>query len=94
MAQMDGSPVLVNDAVFDTQYGTGEVEQILIDNRFTVLFSGLNRRVTYNGSGLSARFQVRTLFWHDPIIAVPAKSDANWLKIKQIATVLVSALRA
>lgn len=91
---MDGSPVLVGDVVYDTLYGAGVVEQILVDNRFVVTFSGANLRHTYHDSGVGSRFKVRSLYWHDPVFAIPAKSDTGWQKIRTICLAVVAAMRA
>lgn len=94
MHTLDGEQVVVGDFLYDTQYGRGQVEQLLVDNRVVVLFSGLNRRHVYNSEGVGTRFHVRTLYWHDPIIVVPAKSDTGWLKIQQVCLAVIAALRA
>ncbi|MFZ1491126.1 MAG: hypothetical protein WAS51_14405 [Ilumatobacteraceae bacterium] len=93
--QMDGYPVLVNDRVYDTQYGWGEVEQLLVDNRAAVVFTvgSKSLRHVYDANGVGTRFKTRTLYWHDPIIAVPAKSDNGWTKIQQICRAVVDTLR-
>lgn len=91
--QMDGATVNVGDRVYDTAYGPGVVEQLLVDSRFVVMFSTVSRRQTYSTSGTGVRFPTRTLFWHDPIIAVPAKDDTGWLKIQQICRAVVETLR-
>lgn len=91
--QMDGATLSVGDKVYDIAYGPGEVEQLLVDNRFVVVFSTVSRRQTYLTSGTGVRFPTRTLYWHDPIIAVPAKNDTGWLKIQQICRAVVETLR-
>ena len=93
--QMDGYSVQINDRVFDTQYGWGVVEQHLVDNRFVVGFTvgAKYLRHVYSTTGVGTRFKTRTLFWHDPIIVVPAKPDNGWLKIQQLCRAVVETLR-
>jgi len=76
-ATLDNEPVAVGDKVFDVCYGPGTVEELLVEDRFRVSFS-LNRFVVFNGDGIAARFPRRTLYWHDPVVAAPMKSDEHW----------------
>lgn len=92
---MDGYEVAVGDRVFDLTNQWGTVEQLLVDNRFVVVFSEgtTYRRITYSTSGISSRFRARTLYWHDPILVAPAKPDTGWLKIQQVCRAVIDALR-
>ena len=90
---MDGHHVVVGDAVYDVLHGSGEVFEILVDKNFRVRFGAANVHHTYGESGHGVRYRARTLFWHNPIIAVPSKTDTGWQKIREICTAVVNTLR-
>lgn len=93
MATMDGSSVAVGDAVYDTIYSDGEVFEITLDNRIKVRFPD-GREMTYTTAGVSVRFGARTLYWKDPVIAVPLKTDTKWDQARDLCTAIVGVLRA
>lgn len=92
MASMDGSPVLVGDSVYDTAYGTGTVAELMSVDRFRVSFPQ-GRTYVYSDAGVNTRFTIRTLFWRNPVIAVPAKNDNAWTAISAVCSAVVSAMR-
>jgi len=74
--KMDNEPVVIGDRVFDVIFGSGTVDRIIEgENRFWVLVANRNECYDNNGNG---RFGVRTLYWQNPFIIAPHKSDAGW----------------
>lgn len=91
--ELDGYEVNLGDTVFDVVYGMGTVKELLADGRFRVYFAGKNRFV-YGSDGRRVDAKTRrTLYWHDPVIAVPAKDDISWTKLRQLATALIEVMR-
>jgi hypothetical protein len=82
---LDGSPVVIGDAVFDVVFGAGTVRQVS-DTRITVLFANQPAR-TYAGNGVSTVLQARTLYWADPMQSLPPP-----LKDAQHRTILANAV--
>lgn len=70
---MDNFPVFQGDLVHDLVYGIGTVEKVMsAENRFVVTFGSRTLSYRQNGSG---PFTTRTLFWHNPVMGAPPKSD-------------------
>jgi hypothetical protein len=90
---MDGDPVLLNDMVHDTALGNGRVVELLLDNRFVVQFYPSQRRVTYRTDGVAANRQHRSLYWHDPVLLIPTKSEPRWLLIRRMCMGIVTEMR-
>lgn len=90
---MDGDVVLVGDTVFDVLFGTGTVTELLVDDRFRVKFPNKNQPMTYSTTGIGVRYSERTLYWHDPVITIPFKSEPKWLALRPVVTDLVNSLR-
>lgn len=91
---LDGETVDLGDRLFDLVHGQGVVvETYALSNQFRVEF-GNDKRVVYDGVGMSRFFRTRTLYWHDPMIALPVKSDRGWLRIKNICAAVVREMRA
>jgi len=93
MASMDSFPIIVGDNVHDTAYGPGRVVTLMSGNRFQVAFPQ-GRSYVYNDGGVNSRFTIRTLFWRDPVIAVPTKTDDDWTAIRNVCSAVVAAWRA
>lgn len=90
--EMDGSPLNVDDVVYDVTLGEGRVEQLLVDGRFTVKFAGVNRSLAFDSRGVTSAYRVRTLFWRNPVLVVPLKDDAQWTKAMAVCRVVVEAM--
>jgi hypothetical protein len=95
MAQhmLDSDEVLLGDTVFDVVYGTGTVTELLADKRFRVTFAG-NKRFVYREDGVRVDSKGRrTLYWHDPVVAIPVKDDISWTKLRQLMTAVLEVVR-
>lgn len=91
---MDGEAVKIGDEVYDILFGTGTVYELTVDNRLKVRFSGVGREGIYNTSGVSGRWNARTLYWRDPVLVPPVKSDANWTRIRAICLAVITEFRS
>lgn len=74
---MDGSPVIKGETVYDTAFGVGVVSTLLPDKTFVVKFLD-GRQAGYALNGTTNRFNVRTLYWHNPVVIAPPKETKNW----------------
>jgi hypothetical protein len=90
---MDGSPVRNGDTVYDVVYGAGQVVELLVDGRFVVALSGGSRRIVFDERGFSKMSRARTLYWHNPFLIVPGKSDADWDRLRRVVGALVAEMR-
>ncbi|ETD67430.1 hypothetical protein V757_11435 [Pelistega indica] len=82
---MDGSPILLNDLVWDLLLGTGKVVAINADGSFDVEFG--TRQATYQAGGMLAG--VKRLYWANPIQFVPPKQETKkWQIIKNVIELL------
>ena len=89
--KLDNEPLLIGDRVFDIVFGIGTVDKILDqENRFWVIIGDRNESYDSNGNG---RFNVRTLYWHNPFIIAPHKSDAKWELMGRIIEAVSGILR-
>lgn len=85
--KLDGEDILPGDAVFDIVYGPGYVHRI--DNNTQAFFVRFgNRSAGYRPDGVSERAQRRTLYWQDPVVFVPAKSQAKWALLLRMTRAL------
>ena len=91
-ATMDDFDVNIGDVVYDTAYGQGTVKAILTGNRFQVAFPD-GRNYVYTGAGVNSRFTVRTLYWRNPVFAIPEKDEDRWLHVQNVCRAVVSAIR-
>ena len=78
--------VVVGDVVYDLMEKEGTVT-IVGESEISVRF-GNNRTYSYNKTGkrvgnVPARLPV-LLYWHNPIVAVPAKQEHIWTALKEI----------
>ena len=92
MANLDGQAIAIGDTVYDVAYGSGQVTELLVDDRFRVRFADGSYHV-YTPEGITHHFANKTVFWHNPIVAVPMKSDTLWGAAAAIAHAVVEALR-
>ena len=91
-ASLDGEAVGVGDSVYDMVWGPGTVAQLHVSGNFVVRFAG-TRTATFTSAGVNTRYPGRTLFWRDPIVAVPTKDEARWTLIHQLVSGVVASVR-
>ncbi|NML34525.1 hypothetical protein [Paraburkholderia antibiotica] len=73
--KLDGYDVDPGDLVYDLFFGDGIVRNLTADGRAVVAFGP--RAFTYNESGVGQHGK-RSLYWHNPILLVPMKSETQW----------------
>lgn len=75
-----GYHVVVGDHVFDVSAtrGPGVVTNVT-DSSLEVVFGNIT--VVYDNTGIQRGKNRRTLYWRDPVIVVPLKSEAKWSKL-------------
>lgn len=83
--KLHNEDIFVGDTVYDILEGTGAVASV-DNNRITVKFG--SRTYSYNSegsrtAGTANRFNP-FLYWHDPIVMIPTKSETKWEGMKQI----------
>lgn len=84
---LDGSPVLLGDSIFDILLGfSGQVVEVG-GGTFKVAF-GSGRFLTYAGNGQVAG--AKRAYWLQPVITAPKKSDPQWALLQAV----VAAVRA
>ena len=89
---MDSEPLLIGDRVYDVVFGTGLVDRLAEgENRFWVIFGNRNESYDANGNG---RFGVRTLYWHNPFIIAPHKSESTWELMGKLIDATSNVLKA
>lgn len=81
---LHGEEVRVGDNVFDVSATRGPGIVSLITRRGMEVRFPSGPMATYNSEGKQLGNSRATLFWHDPIIAVPVKNHAAWLIQKRI----------
>ncbi len=75
--KMDGDDIVPGDAVFDIVYGPGVVHRIdTVQGVFYVRYG--QYAAGYLPSGVNDRSRRRTLYWHDPVVFLPAKDARVW----------------
>lgn len=89
MPLLDNEPVVLGDNVFSVGYGAGTVVEILAADRYVVRFGANGKRVSYEANGVQVRMPYRTLYWIDPIIALPTKRAAYWNRLKPVMAELI-----
>lgn len=78
MLELDGSEIKIGDSVYDIANGYGAVAEIR-DRFFTVQFLN-RRRITFKDNGMLNG--MRRVFWHNPLVIAPPKSEARWDSFK------------
>lgn len=73
--KLQGFDVNEGNSVYDLVFGYGLVRNVT-DDGFEVRFND-TRSITYNSEGVG-QFKNPTLFWHNPIVLIPAKEDKTW----------------
>jgi hypothetical protein len=81
MAVLDNENIVVGDSVYDVVLGSGSVHQVRVDGTFVVNFPGRGKLIVYSALGTSRHNNMRTLYWHNPIVLVPAKAEQTWVKL-------------
>jgi hypothetical protein len=75
--RMDGYDIVPGDVVFDIVYGPGIVHRI--DTMQGVFYVRYGQYAAgYLPSGVNDRSRRRTLYWHDPVVFLPAKNAQVW----------------
>lgn len=87
---LDGYDVRVDDTVYDVAYGAGKVTHLADNGSITITFSD-GRQAGYL-EGRTRRFPQRTLYWKDPIVAVPPKDAKLWVCVKAAASAVANTL--
>lgn len=90
--EMDNDPVQIGDKMYDVQFGAGEVVELKVADRFRVRFA--KGTYTYEGTGIRVDASVRTLYWHNPIVVLPAKDDIRWDEARRLCSALIKELRS
>lgn len=80
MLELDGAVINIGDRVYDIANGYGSVSDIN-DRFFTVQFLN-RRRLTFKDNGMLN--EVRRVFWHNPLVIAPPKSEARWNNFKSL----------
>lgn len=81
MAVLDSENIEVGNQVYDVVFGNGTVSQTRIDGSFVVSFAGRGKLIVYSAAGKSRHNNMRTLYWHNPIVLIPMKAEASWVKL-------------
>lgn len=92
MTRMDGEVVNVGDVVYDLLFASGKVTALPTPGTMRVTFTD-GRTHTYTQDGKRARVNARTLYWRDPLVVTPQKSDAQWNMIPPILRAVVGVIR-
>lgn len=87
---LDGADVRIKDSVYDVAYGAGKVTHLADNGGITVRF-GDGREAGYV-EGRTPRFPQRTLYWQNPIVAVPPKSMRRWVAVRAAAAAVANSL--
>ena len=90
--RLDGEDIIVGDSVYDLGFGSGKV--IEVGDKIRVRFNSLKQTFSYDGRGMRRAVKMRQLYFHNPIIAVPAKDDKDFSIICDNAKALTSILRS
>lgn len=92
MATLHGYPAKVGESVYDLVWGTGTIAEVLPDARLRVTFA--TRDYVFNDAGQSRSVQRPTLYWHNPVMIVPQKSEPVWNKTVRICRAVHSEINA
>ena len=92
--KLDNSPIDLDDRVFDVVRGWGDVIEVNETAKiFTVKFRHSRQKLPYNTDGVNGgTSHLRTLFWNNPVVVVPAKGE-KWTTIVQFLQAVVPVLR-
>ncbi|MEB2499546.1 hypothetical protein [Burkholderia cenocepacia] len=88
--KLDGYDALPGDAVYDLYFGDGRVHSLTADGQAVVSFG--NRTFTYDDRGVGQHGR-RSLYWHNPILVVPMKSEREWQLQRSLNAAISSVLR-
>lgn len=89
---LHGEPVAAGDPVHDILRGAGFVERLRPDGKIEVRFTTHRSLRVFQPDGRTAASDPVTLFWHDPILFVPLKSEAAYVQQRNIAGSIRDAL--
>lgn len=88
--RLDGYEVDPGDPVYDLFFGDGRVANITADGRAVVAFGP--RVFTYDERGVGQHGR-RSLYWHNPVLLVPMKSEASWSLQRRLNMAIAGELR-
>lgn len=93
MYRLHGEPIKVGDVAFDVSANRGWGKVINITRRgIEVQFGNEGPRLLYKEDGAQHGRARPTLFWRDPIFAIPMKDEGLWEHQKKVAAALRHAL--
>ncbi len=87
--RLDGYEVAAGDPVYDLYFGDGRVHSVTADEHMVVTYG--NRMFTYDGRGIGQHGR-RSLYWHNPILVIPAKEEREWSLQKRLNANIYDAL--
>lgn len=93
MYRLHNEPIKVGDIVFDVSAtrGIGRVVN-LTRKGIEVQFGNGGPRIMYKDDGAQLGKSRATLFWRDPVILIPVKSESLWEHQKAVAIAIRDAL--
>lgn len=93
MHRLHGEPINIGDIIFDVSAtrGIGRVVN-LTRKGIEVQFGNGGPRIMYKEDGAQLGKSRATLFWRDPILIVPIKSEPLWEHQKKVAIAIRDAL--
>lgn len=86
---LDSHIIIPGDQVFDIKDGYGDVVKVQGDLA-TALFGSKYRQ--FNHGGTQPRRDMRTVFWHPPLVVFPAKERLVWDTQKKLLDVVIDTL--
>lgn len=82
---LHGEPVAVGDAVYDILRGAGFVERLRPDGKFEVRFTTTRMLRVFQQDGRPSPGDPTLLYWHDPVVFIPTKSETAYVQQRNIA---------
>lgn len=94
---LDNEPVAQGDTLYAVGQGPGTVTELLSGGKMRVQFSGHGGTTTartFGSDGKQVGAAYRSLYWHDPIVAIPLKSEAKWARAVPAIRAVLELFRA
>lgn len=91
MSTFDGADIFDGDKLWVVGMGPATVIDVNYSG-FRIRVAGRTRKVNYQG--IQSGDQYKTVFWKDPVLAIPSKNNALWSQQKKLALTAVNALGA
>lgn len=92
MYKLHSEKVELGDTVYDVSASRGVGRVIMLSSAGIEVEFSSGSRTTYNERGIQRGKNRSTLFWRDPIIFVPAKSERVYSAQKTIAATIKNVL--